>query len=426
MTLFVSAEEAVSVVKSGQRVFVHGACAKPETLVNALTARWQELAGVQIVHLHTMGDAPYTRPEMEGHFRHVALFIGGNVRQAVNEGRADLVPIFLSDIPGLFRSSRMKIDVAMLNLSVPDSHGFCSFGTSVDCALAAAQTAEIVIAQINPAMPRTLGDSFLHLRDVDYAVEVEQQPYSVPQAPISEVERRIGQHIASMVEDGSTVQTGIGAIPNAVLEELKGHRNLGVHTEMFSDGVVDLVELGVINGAEKTVNRGKIVTSFLMGTGKLYQFADDNPNVEMRPIDYTNDTSLIRRLRKMVAINSAIEIDLTGQVCADSIGFQFYSGVGGQMDFMRGAALSEGGKPIIALPSTARDDTISRIVGCLKPGAGVVTTRAHVWYLVTEYGIADIHGLTVSERVKAIINIAHPKFREELTKFARECHYMPG
>jgi len=415
-----TADEALGAVQSGGRVFIHGAAATPTPLVEALARRLPELSGVETVSIHTVGDAPYAALEHAAHARHRALFIGQNVRAAVNAGRADYVPIFLSDIPPLFRNGAMPIDVALINVAPPDQHGYCSLGTSVDVAKAAAEHARIVIAQLNPSMPRTLGDSFIHADQLTYAVEADLPPHAAPPEPISDEERRIGEHIATLVEDGSTVQLGIGAIPNAAAAALRGRRDLGVHTELFSDGVVDLVEAGAITGARKNLHRGKIVSSFVSGSKKVYAFVDNNPGVELHPIDYTNDTSIIRRHDRMVTINSAIEVDLTGQVCADSIGTQFFSGVGGQMDFMRGAALSRGGKPIIALPSTAKGRTITRIVSTLREGAGVVTSRAHVHYVVTEHGIAYLHGRSIRERAEALIAIADPAFREPLARYAHE------
>jgi len=416
----VSSDGALAAVQDGDRVFIHGAAATPRTLIEALSRRLRRLANVETVSIHTVGDAPYASPELKDHVRHRALFIGANVRAAVNDGRADYVPIFLSDIPALFRNGALPIGVALLNVSPPDAHGYCSLSTSVDVARAAAENARVVIAQINPAMPRTLGDSFIHADQITWAVEVNEAPHADPPEPPSDEERQIGAHIAAMVEDGSTLQLGIGAIPNAAAAALRDKRDLGVHTELFSDGVVDLVEAGVITGAAKTLHRGKIVSSFVAGSDKVYRFVHDNPSVELYPIDYTNDTSIIRRNAKMVTINSAIEVDLTGQVCADSIGTRFYSGVGGQMDFMRGAALSPGGKPIIALPSTAKGRALSRIVPRLKDGAGVVTSRAHVHYVVTEHGVAYLHGRSIRERAQALIAIADPAFRDELTAYARE------
>jgi acyl-CoA hydrolase len=416
----VAADRALRAVQDGDRVFIHGAAATPRPLVEALARRLPDLSNVETVSIHTVGDAPYTAPEQAGHVRHRALFIGQNVRAAVNAGRADYVPIFLSDIPPLFRNGAMPIDVALINVAPPDQHGYCSLGTSVDVAKAAAEHARIVVALLNPSMPRTLGDSFVHADLITHAVEADLPPHAAPPEPISDEERQIGEHIATLVEDGSTVQLGIGAIPNAAAAALRDHRDLGVHTELFSDGVVDLVEAGVITGARKNLHRGKIVSSFVSGSKKVYAFVDNNPGVELHPIDYTNDTSIIRRHDRMVTINSAIEVDLTGQVCADSIGTQFFSGVGGQMDFMRGAALSRGGKPIIALPSTAKGRTITRIVPTLREGAGVVTSRAHVHYVVTEHGIAYLHGRSIRERAEALIAIADPAFREELSRYAHE------
>ena len=343
----VDLEEAVAGVRSKDQVFVHGGAATPTILLNALTARAPELEDVGIVHFHTEGPAPHLEPEMAGHFRHRALFIGANAREAVNAGRADYVPIFLSDVPELFASGVLPLDVAILNVSTPDAHGYCSLGTSVDAALAAAHAATTVIAQLNASMPRTLGDSFIHLDEIDLAIEVDQPPYEHREGVVGDVERRIGEHVAELVPDGATLQMGIGSIPAAVGLALRDKRELGIHTELFTDPVLDLVEAGAITGAAKEINRYKIVTAFLMGSRRLYEFVDDNPMIEMRPVDYTNDTTVIRRFRRMVAINSAISIDLTGQVSADSIGTRFYSGVGGQMDFMRGAALSPEGRAVL-------------------------------------------------------------------------------
>ena len=420
----VGADEAVAGIRSGQQVFLHGGAATPSVLLEALVARSDELDAVSMVHFHTEGPAPHLAPEMAGHFRHKALFIGANARRAVNEGRADYVPVFLSDVPDLFSSGRLPLDAALLNLTPPDAHGFCSLGTSVDASLAAARSAKTVIAQLNRSMPRTLGDTFIHVSKIDFGVEVEVLPYEHVEAPLGDIERRIGENVAELVEDGATLQLGIGAIPAATALALRDKRDLGVHTEMFTDAVIDLVECGVITGARKEINRGKIVSAFLMGSQALYRFVDDNPMVELRPVDYTNDTSVIRRLGRMVAINSALEVDVTGQVAADSIGSRFYSGVGGQMDFIRGAALSAHGRAIIALPSTAVGGTVSRIASILQPGAGVVTTRAHVRTVVTEWGVAELHGRTVGERARALISIAHPDFRADLLAQARAAHYL--
>ena len=418
----VSAEEAVASVGDGHTIFVHGGAATPTALLAALAARAPELTGVTTVGLHLEGPCPHLEPAMAGHVRHRALFIGPNARDAVNDGRADYVPIFLSDIPHLFSRGILPLDAAFINVSPPDAHGFCSLGTSVDATLAAVQSSETVIAQLNPGMPRTLGDSFVHVDQIDIAVEVNQPPHEHPVAAIGEVERQIGAHVAELVPDGATLQLGIGAIPAAVGEALRGKRDLGIHTELFTDTVVDLVEAGALTGAAKEINRGKIVSAFVLGTQALYRFIDDNPMVEMRPVDYTNDTAVIRRFRRMVAINSAIEVDLSGQVVADSIGRRLYSGVGGQMDFIRGAALAEEGRAIIALPSTAAGGRASRIVASLRDGAGVVTTRAHVRTIVTEWGVAELFGRSMAERAHALIAIAHPDFRDELRLAARRLH----
>lgn len=420
----VTAEKAVAGISSGQQVFVHGGAATPSILLDALVTRAPELQAVSMVHFHTEGPGPHLAPEMATHFRHKALFIGANARKAVNEGRADYVPVFLSDVPDLFTSGTLPLDAVLLNLTRPDAHGFCSLGTSIDAALAATRTAKVVIAQLNAAMPRTLGDTFIHVSQIDLGVEVDVPPYEHLEAPLGEVERQIGENVAQLVQDGATLQLGIGAIPAATALALRDKRDLGVHTEMFTDAVMDLVECGAITGARKEINRGKIVSAFLMGSNALYRFVHDNPMVEMRPVDYTNDTAVIRRFSKMVAINSAIEVDVTGQVVADSIGSRFYSGVGGQMDFIRGAALSTQGRAIIALPSTAAKGTVSRIVPLLQEGAGVVTTRAHVRTVVTEYGVAELHGRTVAERARALIAIAHPDFRDDLMRQASKTHYL--
>ncbi len=417
----VTAAEAIAGIRSGHQVFVHGGAATPSVLLNALAARSEELRDVGVIHFHTEGPAPHLAPEMAGSFRHRALFIGANARAAVNEGRADYVPIFLSDVPELFVSGVLPLDAVLINVSVPDAHGFCSLGTSVDATLAATQAATTVIAQLNRSMPRTLGDSFIHVDEIDVATEVDQPPFEHLDQPIGEVERRIGQHVAALVPDGATIQMGIGTIPAAVGAALRDKRDLGIHTELFTDPVLDLVEAGAVTGAAKEINRGKIVTAFLMGSRRLYDFVDNNPMIEMRPVNYTNDTTVIRRFRRMIAINSALSIDLTGQVAADSIGTRFYSGVGGQMDFMRGAALSPEGRAIIALPSTAVGGSVSRIVPVLAQGAGVVTSRAHVRTIVTEFGVAELFGRSIRERAAALLEITHPDFREE---FAREAHRL--
>ena len=410
-------ETAVQVIRSGKRVFIHGVGAAPQRLIQAMTDRASELRNVEIVHLHTEGKAPYAAPGLESSFRVNALFIGANVREAIGAGRGDFTPVFLSEVPALFRRGVLPIDVALVQVSTPDSHGYCSLGISVDVAVAAVQTARHVVAQVNPRMPRTHGDGLIHQSVFHAMVEVDEPlPENPPTAP-GPVEIAIGRHVAGLIEDGATIQTGIGAIPDAVLAALTGHQRLGVHTEMFSDGLIDLVERGVVTGEEKRIYPAKIVAGFVMGSRRLYDFVDDNPLVAMLDIAFINDTSIIRKNPRVCAINSAIEIDLTGQVCADSIGERLYSGVGGQMDFIRGASLSEGGKPIIALPSTTSKGE-SRIVATLKPGAGVVTTRAHVQFVVTEHGVADLYGKTLRARAAALIVIAAPEHREALTEAA--------
>ncbi len=419
----VSPTEAVAGIRSGEQVYVHCAAAAPSVLLDALVARADELKDVGMVHLHTEGPGPHLAPAMAGHFRHRALFVGPNARKAINDGRADYVPVFLSDVPRLFESGAVPLDVVLVNVTPPDAHGFCSLSVSVEAMHAAIRAATTVIAQLNTAMPRTLGDSFIHVDDIDLAVEVDVPPYERPIGKISAIERRIGQYVAELVPDGATLQLGIGAIPAATALALRDHRDLGVHTEMFTDSVVDLVEAGVITGARKERNRGKVVTAFLMGSRRLYDFVRDNPMIEMRPVDFTNDTHVIRSFSRMTAINSAIEVDLTGQVVADSIGQRIYSGVGGQMDFIRGAALASEGRAIIALPATAAGGSMSRIVGMLKPGAGVVTTRAHARTIVTEYGVAELFGRSLRERAAALIGIAHPDHRDLLKAEARAHGY---
>jgi 4-hydroxybutyrate CoA-transferase len=418
----VSAEEAVSGIKSGEQIFMQGSAATPSILLDALVARAPELQDVKIVHMHIEGPAPHLRPEMAGHFCHRALFMGANARQAVNEGRAEFIPVFLSEIPLLFERGVLPLDACLINVTPPDEHGFCSLGTAVDTVITAIRCGKTIIAQLNKSMPRTLGDSFVHVSKIDYGVEVDVPPYSHADPEIGDVERRIGEYVADLVQDEATIQMGIGAIPSAVGMHLHEKRDLGVHTEMFTDVLVDLVEAGVVTCERKDIDCGKIVVTFMMGTQKLYKFVDNNPMVEMRQVDYTNDTAVIRKLRRMTAINSAIEVDLTGQVCADSIGHRMYSGVGGQMDFVRGAALAEEGRPIIALPSTASGGRVSRLTIALKEGAGVTTTRSHVRYVVTEYGVADLFGQSFRERAKRLIGIAHPDFRDELTSYARKVY----
>lgn len=408
-----TAEEAVRAVQSGHRVAIHGMAAAPQALIHALAERREELRSVEIVHLHTEGAAPYAEPEMEGHFRVNALFVGGNVRKAVQEGRADYVPVFLSEVPALFRNGVLPLDVALIQVSPPDRHGFCSLGVSVEATRSAVLHAKYVIAQVNQRMPRSHGDGLIHVDNLHAVVEQDEELPELKAAEPGPVETRIGQFCAELIEDGATIQLGIGAIPNAVVTALRNHKDLGIHSEMFSDGVVDLVELGAINGRLKKVHPGKLSAGFVLGTRRLYDFIDDNPQVVLLDVEYVNDVNVIRRNPKVTAINSAIEVDLTGQVCADSIGSKLYSGVGGQMDFIRGASISEGGKPIIALPSvTGRGD--SRIVSQLKHGAGVVTTRANVHYVVTEYGVANLYGRNLRQRARALIEIAHPDHRERL------------
>lgn len=411
--------EAVAQVVSGEQIFLHGACATPAVLLDALVARASDLYDVGIVHLHTEGPAPHLAADMAKHFRHQALFIGANARAAIAEGRAVYVPTFLSDAPRLFERGTIPLDWAFVNVSRPDRHGFCSLGTSVDVALAGVRAARRVVAQLNAAMPRTHGNGAVHVSEIDMGVEVDLPPCEIPPPRLGEVEQRIATRVAELVPDGATVQLGIGGIPSAVAAALGNHRDLGIHSEMFTDAVVDLVERGVVTGARKEINRGKLVAAFVMGTRRLYDFIDDNPMVEMRPADYTNDTGVISRFRRMVAINSAVEIDLTGQVCADSVGHRLLSGVGGQMDFIRGAALAAEGRAIIALASTAAQDTRSRIVTTLAPGAGVVTTRAHIQTVVTEWGTAHLHGRSIPVRARALIAIAHPAFREQLEREAK-------
>ncbi len=415
-----SAEEAVSVVKSGDRVYISGNAATPYVLMKALAQRKDELYNVELVHVLLMGEDPLSKPEMEGHFRHNSLFVGPADRKAINEGRADYIPIFLHQIPDLFYSGQMPIDVAMLHLSPPDEHGFMSFGVEVLASKAAAEKAKIVIAQVNDQMPRVLGDSFIHVSRVHKIVEVSEPLPELERSPMTEVELKIGQYIADLIEDGCTLQLGIGGIPDAVLASLKNRRELGIHTEMVSDGVMEAIEAGIITGSRKTLHPYKVIMTFVLGSKKLYDFVDNNPIFEAHPTNYTNHPFIIAQNEKMVAINSAIEVDITGQVCSDSIGTYIYSGFGGQVDFIRGAAHSKGGKPIIALPSTAKDGEVSRIVPYLKQGAGVVTTRADVRYVVTEYGVAYLYGKNLQERTKALINIAHPKFRADLIKEAKK------
>jgi acyl-CoA hydrolase len=418
------ADDALQCVKSGMRVYIQPGCAEPETLVEALLRRGPAVRDVEIVHMMTMGCAPYVAPEMEGHFRHNAMFIGGNVREAINNGRADFTPIYLSEIEGLFESGAMPIDVALLELSPPDSHGFCSFGVGVDTSVTAAKVAGHVVAQINDQMPRTYGDSFIHVTELDSIVESSRPLCALKRPVLTDLHTAIARNVAGLIDDGAVLQTGIGGIPDAVLPMLSDRKDLAVHSELVSDGVMPLIESGVITGARKNFKPRKIILGFALGTEKLFEFLDNNPMFEFHPTAYTNDPGLIARNDNMVAINSALQIDLTGQVCSDSIGNQFYSGIGGQVDFLRGASRSKGGKPIIAISSTAKNGAISRIVPMLDPGAGVVTSRGLVRYVVTEYGVAYLFGKTIRERAKSLIEIAHPKFREELYAYCEKTKWL--
>lgn len=419
----VSAADALAAVRSGTNVFIHGACATPTPLITALCAR-RDLESVRLYHLHTAGEAPFAASGREGEFRSVSLFTGAALRKPIAEGRADFVPIFLSDIPGLFISGAVPLDVALLQVSPPDAHGHCSLGTSCDAAKAAADTARIVIAEINEQMPRTHGNNVVPFSRFAAFIATNRPLAEHGVGPESPAEARIGELIANLVEDGSTLQMGIGGIPDAVLARLHDKRDLGIHSEMFSDRVVDLVEAGAVTNRFKTVGHGRIVTSFINGTKRLFDFVHDNPLVAFFPCDWTNDTAVIRKNPKVVAINSAIQIDLTGQVCADSIGHRIFSGIGGQMDFIRGAALSRGGKPIIAMASQAMGGKVCRIVSQLNAGAGVVTTRGHVHWVVTEYGVVNLHGKTLRERGELLISIAHPDFRPELRRDLAQIRYF--
>jgi 4-hydroxybutyrate CoA-transferase len=419
-----TADQALQHVQSGMRVYIQPGCAEPETLVEALMRRGPFVNDVEIVHMMTVGCAPYAAPEMAGHFRHNAMFIGPNVRDAINDGRADYTPINLSEIEDLFESGAMPIDVALLHLSPPDSHGFCSFGISIDTSLTAAKCARFVIAQINDQMPRTYGDSFIHVSDLDAIVEFSRSLCEAKMPTIGTVQVAIAKNVAGLIDDGAVLQMGIGGIPDAVLPFLADRKDLGIHSEMISDGVVGLVEAGVITGARKNFKPRKIIAGFGLGTKKLFEFVDNNPIFEFHPTAYTNHPMSVARNDNMVAINSALQIDLTGQVCSDSIGNQFYSGIGGQVDFLRGAAYSKGGRPIIAIPSSAKSGRISRIVPMLSPGAGVVTSRGLVRYVVTEFGVAFLHGKSIRERAKALIEIAHPDFREELYEYCEKTKWL--
>jgi acyl-CoA hydrolase/GNAT superfamily N-acetyltransferase len=422
--LIATPEAAVARIQPGQRVFIGSGCGQPLALVRALVARAGELVDTELVHLLTLGDAPYAQPEMARTFRINSFFIADNVRRIIQEGLGAYTPIFLSDIPRLFHTGQLPLDAALIQVSPPDARGFCSFGVSVDIVKSAAENASLVIAQVNPRMPRTLGDSFIHVYDLDVLVPVDEPLTEVPTAPPSPASDQLGEYVAALIEDGSTLELGIGEVAQSVLAHLTGKKDLGIHTEMFTDAIIDLIECGAVTGAKKTLDRGKVVASFCLGSRRLYDYIDGNPAFSFHPTEYVNDPFVISRQDRMVAVNVALEIDLTGQVCADSLGSVFYSGIGGQVDFNRGAARARGGKAIVALPSTARKGTVSRIVGRLTPGAGVVTTRGDVNYVVTEYGAAYLHGKSVEERALALISIAHPDFRAGLLREALEDKYV--
>jgi 4-hydroxybutyrate CoA-transferase len=420
-------EQAVEAIHSGMRVFLTGNCSVPQRLLTALVARAPELSDVEITQVLTLGEAPHADPAIHGHLNINTLFISDNVRSAVQQGKADFTPCFLSEVPLLFRNGILPLDVALIHVSPPDEHGFCSLGLEAGLVKTPSQVAKIVIAEVNEQMPRTLGDSFIHFSKINYAIPVDYPLTEIRMGDTSDLSMKIGRHVAEYIEDGSTLQLGIGAVPNAVLGYLESKRDLVIHTELFSDGVMSLVQRGVITNEKKTLHPGKIVAGFILGTHELYSFVDDNPIVELHPTEYVNDPFVISRNDRMVSINSAIEVDLTGQVCADSIGPKLYSGVGGQVDFVYGASRSKGGRPMIALPSTAtlRDgSTLSRIVPTLKSGAGVVTSRNHVHYIVTEFGVASLYGKTIRQRAAALIEIAHPAFREELERQAHELRFL--
>lgn len=424
----VTADEAVGHIKSGDNIVIQPGCAAPMELIKAMVNRKDELENVSLYHILIVGDLPYAKPGMEKHFQHKAFFIGANTREAVNDGRAEFIPIFLSEVPLLFKNGHIKTDVALIHLSTPDEHGFCSYGVDVGTIKTAAEKSKIIIGQINNEMPRTLGDSFIHINKINYIVEKNEPIKELPQIDPNtskeflDIYDKIGTNIAELIEDGSTLQMGIGAIPDAVMKYLTEKKDLGIHTEMFSDGIIDLVEQGIINGEQKTLHPGKIIAGFVLGTKRVYDFIDNNPVIEFHPQEYVNDPFVIAKNKKMIAINSAIEVDLTGQVCSDSMGTWLYSGIGGQVDFIRGAAHSDGGKGIIALPSITKDGNISRIVPKLKSGAGVVTSRGDVHYVITEYGVALLFGKSIKERVLALIRISHPRFRDELKKFAKDTY----
>ncbi len=419
-----SAEQALEAVRSGDRVWIQSGCGTPSVLVDALVAHAPRLHDVEIIHMMTLGSARYTRPEYQGHFRHRGLFLGPNVRDAVAAGRADYTPIFLSEIEDLFESGQLPLDVVLMQVSPPDAHGFVTLGTTVDCTLTTVRLARTVIAEVNRQMPRTHGETAVHISHLDAIVESDRPLLELRTDPFTEMHMRVARNVASLIPDGATLQTGIGGISEAVLNCLDDKRDLGIHTEMCPDGVIDLMESGVMNGEGKSIHRGKAVVAFVLGTKRLFDFIHENPCFEFRPIKYTNDPFVVAQNECMVAINGALQIDLTGQVCADSLGTRPYSGFGGQLDFIRGAARSKGGRPIIALPSTAMHGDVSRIVPVLEPGAGVVTSRGDVHYVVTEHGIAYLHGKTLRERAQALIAIADPRFQQELEDFAVRAHYL--
>jgi 4-hydroxybutyrate CoA-transferase len=420
----ISPEEAAQKVKSSNRVFLTGNCSTPQKFLDALVRRYTELRDVQIVQLLGLGLEDYVTEDMADHIRVNSLFIAPNLRKPIRQGLAEFTPVLLHDVPKLFRTRQLPLDIAVIQVSPPDNYGYCTYGVEVGVTKTAAESADMVIAEVNPKVPRTLGDSFIHVSQINHFIEVDYELPELPPPPPSPIQDDIAKHIAEMIPDGATLQMGIGGIPDAVLRRLTSHRNLGVHTELFSDGVIEMIEKGIINNSAKTLHPGKVVAGFVLGTRNLYQYIHDNPIFEFHPTEYVNDPFIIAQNDKMVSINSAIEIDITGQVCADSIGPVFYSGAGGQLDFVRGAARSNGGMTFIALPSTTKNNTISRIMPQLKPGAGVVTTRYDVHHVVTEYGVAALWGRTIAERARALINIAHPNFREELFRYSREQNYI--
>ncbi len=420
-----SSEQIAGMIEPGMRLFLGSGAAEPRAIIKAINEKLLYTEDMEILHILTLGLTPYEKEPFCKNVRYSAMFIGPTIRDAIQQGRGDYIPIFLSEIPDLFKKRHIKIDMAIISVSPPDKYGFCSYGVNVDIVKAAAENARIVVAEMNNQMPRTLGDSFIHISQINYIVETDMPLIELKHPKPNDVAVKIGKNIAKLVEDGSTLQIGIGTIPDAALYELKDKNDLGVHTEMFSDGIIDLIEKGIITNRKKTIHKDKIIASFCMGTKKLYQFVDNNPLIEFHPIEYTNDPFIIGQNDKMVSINGAIQIDLTGQVVADSIGYYFYSGFGGQVDFIRGAARSKGGKPIIVMPSTAKGGTLSRIVSRLDPGAGVVTSRADVHYVITEYGIAYLHGKNIRDRCMQLISIAHPDFRDKLLEEAKELGYVP-